>query len=243
MEPHHLLAIGLGNVHGRINNLKLEVESNISESFKVLNDSLTTLSSYIGSEFSSYDITIGDFDSLNFKTKLGGTLDIISALNYLESNKLHIELATELKTQTDSILTFIDSDSLGVDPTTHEVYTKDYIDNSIKNLYKDLNRCCVNVMGCECYNNSVSIIYNDNEYYYIDTSCSNVLTCYYLDSDNKEIEITSYGVIYNSFNQSNQTINAEDSSCIHQWYPVDKSYTSLTYPAKIITHGINVKQN
>lgn len=230
MEPNHLLAIGLGNVHRKIDNLKQLAEQDISNSYNVLNNSLTSLSSHIVSEFSSYDIRIGNFDSLSFKTELGNTQDIISALNYLDSNKVHFDLATEIQHYYNNVITFTDKD-LGTDSFTVETYTKNFIDDSMNSLYTDLNKCCVNVMGCGCYNNSVSIIYGDSEYFYINKNDSSSFTFYYIDGYGQEqfYDVNnSLGCILDpkTNKQTNEQPLWSSSYCIHVW-STDPSTTSL----------------
>lgn len=238
MEPNHLLAIGLGNVHKKIDNLKLVVDSNLDNSSNGINK----LHGYID----EINDKIGDITELN--ENLAGK-DIISALNYLDSNKVHVELATEISEATSNVLTFTDKDPEETVSTSHKVYTQDYIDNVIENLYKDLNNYCVNMAKCDCYKDDTltSIIYGDSEYYCIDQNCSNVLTCYYLDNENTEHTISSYGVIFDSDNDLlSSSYSFGNSECIHVWYPTGLGITPEDYTglnsAIIVYHPINVKK-
>ena len=95
MEPNHLLAIGLGNVHKKIDTLNTNIKSDLSSSFGILDSSLSILSSTVNTNSASINTiksNIGNIDQLS----VGSTTNIISALNYLENSKLHIDLATEL---------------------------------------------------------------------------------------------------------------------------------------------------
>ena len=245
MEPNHLLAIGLGNVHKKIDILKSGINSNIESSFNILSESLKSLSSSVDTDFQSVNNIIGNHDKLIIKDiNNNNPMDIISALNHLENNKVNINLETEIGSYGIHILDFIDKDTT---THSHKVYTTDYIDEAMDSLYTDLNKCYVNIMNCDCYSSPTSIIYGDHEYYWIDESCSNVLTTYYLGTDGKEQIISSYGVIIDPM--SNTKYGSElnsNSQCLHIWHPntatIDKTqttYGSTNY--SIICHQINVK--
>ena len=91
----------------------------------------------------------------------------------------------------------------------------------MNSLYAHLNKCCVNVMGCECYNNSVSIIYGDSEYFYINENDSSSFTFYYIDGDGQEQfydENNSLGCILDP--KTNEQTNKAfwtSGHCIHVW--------------------------
>lgn len=242
MEPNHLLAIGLGNVHKKIDTLNTNIKSDLSSSFGILDSSLSILSSTVNTNSASINTiksNIGNIDQLS----VGSTTNIISALNYLENSKLHIDLATELNKYNSHVLEFVDKDNGNSTSFSCHVYSKKYIDESMDSLYTDLNRCCVNMMGYECYGSNKSIIYGDNEFYYIDGSCSNALTYYYLNNDNEEQNITSYNIVFDPNTNTKIDDTYKDSYCIHIWYPshINKPVYNNTLCTKTIYHPIKVK--
>lgn len=247
MEPNHLLAIGLGNVHRKIDHLKVNITSDFTSSFDILNNSLVTLSSIVDNKHEEIKKIIGvDTTSLLFKDELGGDSSIISALNYLNSHKVHFDLATEIENHNEHILEFKDKDKKLESSFTVEVYSRKYIDDSIDSLYTDLNRCCVNIMRCSCHDSSASIIYGDTECYCVDESCSNILTCYYLDNLNQEQPISSYGIIFDQNNKKIKDGVINTNYCIHIWHPknedVKSKYSDEYKNIDLVYHPIKIKK-
>ena len=256
MEPHHLLTIGLGNAHRKIDNLKLEVESQCSSSLGILTSSLTLLSSFVSTNLETINSQIGNLG--DFKNGNTSFTNIVEALNYLDDSiKVNINLETEIENRTKDVLKFVDNDSTGIQ-YTHFVYTSNYIDTFRDSLYVELNKCYVNIMARNCYDESkiVSIIYGDSEYFYIDPKFKykynfgngevSLLKTYYLDSNGDEIEInyTSYGKVLDPKTNIQVEINLNDSAnCIHIWHVHEQKpqLPNVLEHFKQIYHPIKVK--